>query len=54
VKRTPPHHGRRAAGGAPLQRADLVDVDKPSAEAAVQAQDPAGDASREQLHSTAP
>jgi hypothetical protein len=54
VKRTPPHHGRRAAGGAPLQRADLVDVDKPGAEAAVQAQDPAGDACRERLHRTTP
>ena len=40
--------------GAPLQRADLVDVDKPGAEAAVQAQDPAGDACRERLHRTTP
>jgi len=58
VERTPPHHSRREAacgraGGAPLQRADLVDVDEPGAEAAVQAEDPAGDASRERLHSTA-
>jgi hypothetical protein len=41
------------AGGAPLQRADLIDVDEPGAEAAVQAEDPAGDASRERLHTTA-
>ena len=41
------------AGGAPLQRADLVDADERGAEAAVQAEDPAGDASRERLHSTA-